>query len=104
MLPRTNDFVNPDVDYESAWGRLTLLTKSFGHNGMRLCIDNTPKGYFNLVDYDVKRSVRKHMAKFYKSFEEMLNGNDVGKVLRSALFICLVGYHTEHLEIKQALI
>jgi hypothetical protein len=99
MLPRPSDLNNPDFDFESALQRFRSVNNAHGSNGTKLCIENVPRGYLNPVDYSVKKEIRNYLDNFLKVYEEYLRGDDTGKLLRTALYFCLLGKNS-FLEIR----
>ena len=100
MLPRPRDLENPDFDFELALERFCGVVKSHGNNGLKLCANDNPKGYLNPCGYKVESAVQIQLKKFFRRFEEFLKDNNLGKLLLTAVYLCLVG-NTEHLEIKE---
>ena len=100
MLSRSNDFNNSKFDFEAALNRLEGIAKSFGSNGMRLCLNDTPKMFFNPQGFTIEYLLQEQIKKeAYNLLKTELNSNNFLKILRLAIYLCLVGA-TKHYDIK----
>ena len=93
MLPSPKDFDDPDFDFEAICERFSLVIKTFGNNGTRLCVGETPRGFFNPSGFSIESVVSKQLKNFFKRFETYLDENDLGKLLRIALYFCVVSIY-----------
>ena len=100
MLPRPVDFDNRDLDFKATITTFDCVVKSFGNNGMRICEDNEPRGYFNPHAFNVDSCVGEQIKNVLERFKTYLKENDLGKILRVALYLCLIST-TKYLDIKQ---
>ena len=100
MLPRPRDFDNPDFDFEAILTQFNGAVKTFGNNGTRICEGNDPKGSFNPHAFYIESNVVEQVKKVFGQFKIVLKENDLPKILRFSLYLCLIST-TKYLDITQ---
>jgi hypothetical protein len=90
MLPRPKLFDDPNLDFEAVLDRFFLVVKTFGNNGTKLCVDDSPKGYLNPHGFSIEPVVKNQLKDFLKRIETYLEESDSGKLLRAVVYLCLI--------------
>ena len=93
MLPRPAELANPQFDFVAALDKFEAVVRAHGPGGARVCIgDRSKYRYTSDLFYKGKSVISTYFGKWIKIIENAVNTNsrDGGKLLRSALYVCLI--------------
>ena len=100
MLPRPKNFGDPNFDFDAIFERFSNVIKTFGSNGTKLCIDDSPKGCFNPSGFSIESAIKNQLRDLFKHFETSVNDSDPEKMLRVVIYLCLID-NSKYLEIVE---
>ena len=92
MLPRPGSMKSPSFDLEEAFERFSLVVKAHRSNGTKVCVGDTPKGYYNPNGYSIEKVVNSQLDDLFQVFEKLVQEKEknLEHLFRMALYICLM--------------
>ena len=94
MLPRQSELVDPQFDFAAALETFEAVVKAHGPDGARVCSEDgrsSPYTFHKQITAPVNAYFRNLIRNLRKDVNNNSSSPDGGKLLRSAIYICLIG-------------
>ena len=93
MLPRPSELVDPQIDFTAALETFEAVVKAHGPDGARVCSEDgrsSPYTFHKQITAPVNAYFRNLIRNLRKDVNNNSSSPDGGKLLRSAIYICLI--------------